>query len=165
MTKINYNNGKVYKIEPIIDHDEGDIYIGSTTKQYLSQRMTAHRAQYNQFKKNKVKINIRSYELFNKYGVENCNIILLELVNVNSKEELLMREAHYIKTLQCVNKVIPLRTLKEHYIDNKEKMSLKNKQYRDNNKEKIKQYRDNNKEKMSLHKKDWYKKKKELKMI
>ena len=24
---INYNNGKIYKIEPVCDHDEGDIYI------------------------------------------------------------------------------------------------------------------------------------------
>ena len=32
---VNYSNGKIYKIEPIIDHDEGDIYIGSTTKKYL----------------------------------------------------------------------------------------------------------------------------------
>ena len=31
---VNYNNGKIYKIEPIVDHDEGDIYFGSTTKQY-----------------------------------------------------------------------------------------------------------------------------------
>ena len=42
---VNYNNGKIYKIEPIVDHDEGDIYIGSTTKQYLSMRMDKHRLE------------------------------------------------------------------------------------------------------------------------
>ena len=48
MTKNNkdYSKGKIYKIEPICDHDEGDIYIGSTTKEYLSQRMTLHRNDY-----------------------------------------------------------------------------------------------------------------------
>ena len=35
---VNYNNGKIYKIEPL-NGEEGDIYIGSTTKEYLSQRM------------------------------------------------------------------------------------------------------------------------------
>jgi len=26
---VNYNNGKIYKIEPICDHEENEIYIGS----------------------------------------------------------------------------------------------------------------------------------------
>ena len=43
---VNYGNGKIYKIEPICDHDEGEVYIGSTTKDYLSQRMDTHRADY-----------------------------------------------------------------------------------------------------------------------
>ena len=36
----NYNNGKIYMIEPICEYEVGDIYIGSTTKQYLSQHFT-----------------------------------------------------------------------------------------------------------------------------
>ena len=40
---VNYSNGKVYKIEPISGGEEGDVYIGSTTKRYLSQRMNTHR--------------------------------------------------------------------------------------------------------------------------
>ena len=40
---VNYSNGKIYKIES----DLGDlIYIGSTTKYYLSQRMERHRFDY-----------------------------------------------------------------------------------------------------------------------
>jgi hypothetical protein len=27
-----YNNSKIYKIEPICEYDEGDIYIGSTIR-------------------------------------------------------------------------------------------------------------------------------------
>ena len=34
---VNYNNGKIYKIEPV-NGEEGDIYIGSTTKEYLSSQ-------------------------------------------------------------------------------------------------------------------------------
>ena len=66
-----------------------------------------------------------SFELFKKYGIENCNIILLELVNAKCKDELHSREAYYIKTLKCVNKVVPTRTMKEYskewYENNKNK--------------------------------------------
>jgi hypothetical protein len=47
---VNYNNGKIYKIE---SHLGDKVYIGSTTKEYLSQRMTAHRESFNQWKKGK----------------------------------------------------------------------------------------------------------------
>ena len=46
------NNGKIYKIEPI-NGEEGDIYIGSTTKERLSQRMTAHKGDYSKWLKGK----------------------------------------------------------------------------------------------------------------
>ena len=36
---IDYSRGKLYKIEPICEHPEGDIYIGSTTKKTLAERM------------------------------------------------------------------------------------------------------------------------------
>lgn len=147
---VNYNNGKIYKIEPI-NGEEGDIYIGSTTKEYLSQRMDNHRSQYKLFIKGK-KQNTTALTLFAKYGMENCKIILLELVNVNSKDELLIREAHYIKTLQCVNKHIPLRTLQEYYQDNKDKI----KEYYKDNKDKIKGYQEINKDNIKNKKREYY---------
>jgi len=142
---INYKNGKIYKIEPIIDHDEDDIYIGSTTKQYLSQRMTAHHRLYNQYKNNKTN-HTTSFLLFDKYGLENCNIILLELVEANSKDELHQREAHYIKTLKCVNKKIPLQTRNEYIESNKEILKNRMKEYREQNKEQLKEKRKLNKD-------------------
>ena len=50
---VNYANGKIYKIESIInieDIEEPLIYIGSTTKNYLSQRMDEHRSNYKMWK-------------------------------------------------------------------------------------------------------------------
>jgi len=88
---INYKNGKIYKIEPRGDHSEGDVYIGSTTKEYLCQRMTAHRSGYNCFKRGTRQHKLTSYDLFDKYGVENCDIILLELVEANSKHLRVLR--------------------------------------------------------------------------
>ncbi len=155
---INYNNGKIYKIESV-NGDEGDIYIGSTTKEYLSQRMTTHRGNYKCFLNGKGNF-ISSFYLFNKYGVENCKIILLELVNVNSKDELLIRESHYIKNLKCVNKCTPLRTRKEYYEANKERIIEHQKKYYEDDKEKIceyqKQYYEANKERIIEHQKEYY---------
>ena len=133
---VNYSNGKIYKIEPIVEHEEGDIYIGSTTKLYLSQRMDSHRSCYKQWK-NGVQRYTSSHLLFEKYGIENCNIFLIESVNANSKDELHAREKHYIKSLKCVNKVIPSRTNKEYRNDNKEEIKIRDKKYREANLDKI----------------------------
>ncbi len=48
-------------------------YIGSTTLQYLSQRLQQHKTSYKQFLNNKVG-KVYVYDLFNKYGIENCKI-------------------------------------------------------------------------------------------
>ena len=121
---VNYNFGKIYKIEPIVDHDEGDIYIGSTTKQYLSQRLDTHRSKYKQWKNGKYS-KVRVFEIFDKYCVSNCQIVLIETVNAESKDELLAREKHYIKSFKCVNKCIPGRTKKEYYQDNNDTIKEK----------------------------------------
>jgi hypothetical protein len=144
----NYNNGKIYKIESL-NGEEGDVYIGSTTKQYLSQRMTTHRCDFKRWKSGKRTDKVMSFDLFEKYGIKNCKIILLELVNANSKDELISRESHYIRTLNCLNKHIPDRTKEEWYAEyrpvyyekNKEHILKKNKMYSDSNKEKISQQR------------------------
>ncbi len=163
----NYNNGKIYKIESV-DAEEGDIYIGSTTKERLCQRMTAHRSCYNHWKRDPKQSKMKSFDLFDKYGIENCKIILLESVVANSKDELLSREAHYIRTLSCVNKVIPQQTKKEgdkkYYQLHKEKILEQAKAYRIANLDKIKKYKKEyitlNKEKISEKKKIEYQQRK-----
>ena len=40
-----YSKGKIYKIEPICEHDEGEVYIGSTVER-LCKRMGIHRKKY-----------------------------------------------------------------------------------------------------------------------
>ena len=179
---VNYNNGKIYKIEPISAGDDGDIYVGSTTKQYLSQRMGNHRCDYKRWKNGKSKTNFTSFILFDKYGVKNCKIVLLELVNAQTKDELVERESFYIKTLGCVNKVIPNQTRKEYleqphvkerileyteeYLKNRTDITnTYKKKYRDNNKEAIsihnKIYRENNKEVISEKRKIYAEKNRE----
>ena len=43
---VNYANGKVYKIEPSVEHEKGEVYYGATTKVLLSQRMTHHTGDF-----------------------------------------------------------------------------------------------------------------------
>ena len=107
-----YENGKIYKIEAI-NGDEGDIYIGSTSQKLLCSRIAKHKHTYKQYNINKKK-RIRSYDIFDKYGADNCVITLLEIVNCKTKDELLARERFYIQSLKCVNKNIPSRTKQEY---------------------------------------------------
>ena len=99
----NYNNSKIYKIEYINSDNNEQVYIGSTTKKYLSQRMTAHRSEYKLFNMNKNKGYNSSYLIFDKYGIDNCKISLLENVNASNLDELKAYETKYIKLLNCVN--------------------------------------------------------------
>lgn len=102
----NYNNGKIYKIEPTCEHDEWDIYFGSTMKQSLYQIMAYHKYHYRKYK-NGSNFNFRlsSFIIFDKYGLDNVKIVLVE--NVNSKDELITKESQYIRNAKCVNSYIP----------------------------------------------------------
>ena len=84
-----------------------------------------------------------SFLIFDKYGLENCKITLLEDVSCSSKNELLAREAHYIRTMKCVNKKIPNRSRKEYKTDNKEIIRIKDKEYKGKNKGTILQKKKN----------------------
>jgi len=152
----NYQKTKIYKIESSI----GDkIYVGSTAKEYLSQRFQQHKNAYKRWKDDKTN-KVMSYEMFDEYGVENCEIILIESYPCNSKDEKNARERYFIKELNCINKCTPGQTQKEYYELNKVKISELKKQSYENNKEVIleqgKNYRVNNKDKISEHMKKYY---------
>jgi len=161
-----YSKTKIYKIwSPLGDK----IYIGSTTKEYLSQRMTTHRYTYNKYKKTNKEF-ITSFILFDEYGLENCIIELLEAKECNNINEAKQLEGGYIRNLECVNKNIAGRIYKEYYEDNKEVINTRHKEYYEDNKDVINtrhkeyyednkdviniqqiKYRNNNEEKMKKH--------------
>ena len=133
---VNYSNGKIYKLES----QSGDkIYIGSTTKERLCQRMDTLRHNYDSWKNGTSELTT-AYEIFEEYGVKNCQLVLLESYPCTCKDELESRKAFYIKSMDCVNKVIPNRTQQEYREDNKERTKEHrqkyNKQYNEDNKEK-----------------------------
>jgi hypothetical protein len=144
---VNYGNTKIYKIWST----QGDkVYIGSTTKEYLSQRMDTHRKEYKRWK-NGNRDKITSYVLFEEYGVENCFIELIEAKACNNSDEKNKLEGGYIRSMECVNKVMLGRTQQEYEIENKEKR----KQYKLEHKEQSKQYYIDNKVKISEQKKQY----------
>ena len=119
----NYQNAKIYKLW---SPEGDDIYIGSTTI-LLSARKAKHK--YGDGSVSKI--------LFKKY--DDVRIELLECCPCDNKEELTKREGEYIRNNECINKQIPLRTKEEHYQDNKQYKLDYQKEYRENNLEKIKE--------------------------
>ena len=137
-----YKNAKVYKI--IADVDDSLVYIGSTTEYYLSNRIGGHRCHYRKWKSGKKESYMTSFELFEKYGIDKCKIILLEKCNVTSKDELRQREQHYIDSIDCVNHhdARKKENTKKEY---KKQWAIKNKPKRD---ESLQKYYAKNKDKV-----------------
>jgi len=143
-----YQKGKIYKLwSPQGTEDE--IYFGSTTDE-LYKRKSSH--------KNKSSL-CKSKILFEKY--DDVRIEIIEEYPCNNKEELLKKEGEYIRNNKCLNQVIPDRTKKEWFQDNKEQI----KEYREQNKERIaeqiKEWREDNKEAIAEYIKEYREKNKE----
>ena len=118
--------------------------------------MSEHISSYRKWKQGTTNKKITCFDIFDKYGLDNVKIVLIELVNANSKEELITKESEYIRKTKCVNKVIPNRTRKEYIEINKAKTKMYVKQYKEKNKEKYaeqrKQYNKTYYEKQKLKK-------------
>jgi hypothetical protein len=97
-----YWRGKVYKLVPkgIVDYVP---YIGSTKQKHLSSRLVGHKSQYKKYKSGKGNY-VSSFELFDKYGIDNCEIILIEEYPCHARELLTARERHFIETINCCNR-------------------------------------------------------------
>jgi hypothetical protein len=96
-----YTKSKIYKIIANTE-DEYRPYIGSTTREYLSQRLVQHRGHYNCYKNGKGAL-VASFKLFDKYGIENCEIVLIENYPCATKDELRARERYWFDTIENCN--------------------------------------------------------------
>jgi len=101
----NYSKGKIYKIVADTEEEYAP-YIGSTTKEYLSQRLAFHRYSYNYWKKYG-KSKIHSFDLFERFGVEKCSIILIEKYPCDSRDQLISRERYWFDNIKNCNKIRP----------------------------------------------------------
>ena len=138
------DKAKIYKI---IDNTNDNIYIGSTCKT-LKERLIRHKCSYKSFLKG-LNNNIKSFDILKN---DDYHIELLENCNIKTKQELIARERFYIQNNVCLNKVVPGRTDKEYREDNKDKI----KEYREANKDKKKDYYITNKDKIKQSSKDYY---------
>jgi hypothetical protein len=121
-------------------HQKEMIFMLVLQLQPLYARLSAH----------KRKMKYSSKILFEKY--DDVRIELIEYFPCDNKEQLNKKEGEYIRKLDCVNRNIAGRTMKEYnqdkkehhqkwYHDNKQYKLDYQKEYSKNNKEKIKEWR------------------------
>ena len=159
----NYQNGQIYQI---VDNGFNLCYIGSTIDK-LSNRFNSHKAKYKKYKQFGIGANTSVYELFDKYGVENCKIIWIEDYPCSSKKELEAREGHHQKNNTCLNKNRAGRSRKEWEEDNKDQICIQQRNWRENNKTHLQQHKkqhyEQNREHYNLLAKQWRENNKEYK--
>ena len=132
---VNYGNGKIYKIVRL--SDDVVVYVGSTTKQYLSSRLVEHKNM------SKYKPNRRVYKSISENGGwENHEIVLIEPCICNSRDELHKKEREFVVFLKPIgNFQIPARTKLEYskvyYYENKMRENEKSMKYYYQNKDRI----------------------------
>ena len=157
-----YTKGKIYCIR---SHKTDQVYVGSTTNT-LSRRMAQHRSQFKRQMKDTTSFEILKYA--------DAYIELIEIYPCSCMAELNKREGHFIRSMNCANKIIAGRTMKEWRQDNKEHLVVQQKQYYIDNKERLAanhtKYKQDNKERLVVQQKvyqvanrekinEWYRKK------
>ncbi len=159
---VNYKQGKIYKIECNVT---GLLYIGSTCKKKLSQRMSEHRSNYKKYLNGKKKY----YSVFKVMENKDYVIILIEDFPCNSKDQLFARERYYTNEIECVNirknqgrrlELGEKQYSKLYYETNIDKIKDYKKEYREKNTDKLKikykEYYDENTEKIKIRSKKYY---------
>jgi hypothetical protein len=124
-----YANGKIYKIEV-----DGLTYYGSTVMT-LRERMSKHKNTFKRWKNGEIN-KCACFDLFDKYGFDNCPIELVEDYPCETKKDLLIREDCYIKNMECINENAAHTTREEaleqkrqYHQDHKEKFNEKRRQH------------------------------------
>ena len=133
-TPRDYSKGLIYKLCSN-DTDIKDIYVGSTTS--FKHRKYNHKACY--YNEKAAGYNVNVYKFIRENGGwGNWDMILVESYPCKSSLDLHKREREIIEELKStLNKNIPLRTKKEYYEENKDKILEEKKEYYKKNKEHI----------------------------
>ena len=158
--------GRIYKI---ISTQGNECYIGSTFNT-TRDRFKNHKTHYEEWKKGK-RDNMSVFQLFDKYGIQNCKIVLIKEYYVVDRYHLEVYETLWIykSNSNCINKYIPFnikRLYKKQYNQqyqekNRKKLKQQYQQYYQNNKDKRQQYLQNNKEKLEKYRKLYWEQNKE----
>jgi len=100
----NYANSKIYKLTGTNLDGNSITYYGSTTKHYLTSRLSQHKYEA------KIGNNKSSQQVVE---CKDCQITLIELFPCGSKDELTARERVYVENNPCINKNMPGRSQNE----------------------------------------------------
>lgn len=149
--------GTVYKI---IALQSNDIYIGSTCG-HLNDRWYRHKKGYKEWLKTKQN-HVSSFNLFEKYGVDNCRIVPIKEYEVFDRRQLETFETIWICKLKSINKTMPVGLTeffqkerdKRRYEENKEAIAERRKPY-------FLKYYEENKEELCEYQKQYYNENKE----
>ena len=116
-----YANGKIYKIVNDVDDQ---IFVGSTCKQRLCQRMAMHRADFCRFLEDDSRdFEIKLYFHILEIGQDHFRIELIENYACETKEQLRAREGHWLSLLHpSLNIKITGITLEEYRLENVDAM-------------------------------------------
>ena len=118
--------GIVYKLS-----SSAGTYIGST-KGNLEKRFKHHIHQAN---------NPKQIRKCTSSKIINGDNLTIELIEDCDDAILLEREKYWILITDCVNKVVPNRSRKEHYAAKKERFQLQSREWYHNNKDKVNEIR------------------------
>ena len=107
--------GFIYKLYcPTVENS--DAYYGSSTNKRSNDRFIGHKVHYRNWKDG-IKTHLTSFNLFDKYGVNNCALEVMENINFNDITELRERERYYIDNNPCINIQKPNRSKKQYADD------------------------------------------------
>lgn len=145
--------GLIYEI---VCNETNERYIGSTFESTVARRIAKHREKGSHICSSRQIINRNNY----RYG-------LLETVNVNSRDELRMKEREWFDKLECINIRKPIRSeeekqeyKKEYYYSHQEYYKIKRKEYNDSHKEERRLYDIAHAEELRLKRKEYNEKRK-----
>lgn len=146
-----YQKGKIYQIIC----PSGLKYIGSTTTS-LVKRFSSHKQKYRCWKEGNYN-KTTSFILFEKDGLENSKIELIEYYPCDSKKELEKKEGEYIMKVECVNKILAGREWTSEYHEKLKKYwNDYHKNHREHDIERYKKYQEKNKEKIKEMRSKYY---------
>ena len=106
-----YSKSKIYLITCLVTDLK---YVGATTMDSIFTRLLQHVYAYRTYANGRRVDYCRSFEIIKN---NNFKIELLEECPCETQEELDAKERYYIESIECINKNIPSRTLKEYYQD------------------------------------------------
>jgi hypothetical protein len=134
-----------YKIYKIVCNETDEVYIGKTI-QTLEERLRIH----------------KRLDCSSKQIIERDNYYMEQINSTFDEKESIILERYYIETFECVNIVVPGRTSEERYIENKEEIRKKQKEYYEENKDEIlERIKKTGKEYRKIHKDEIENKRKE----